>query len=116
MKNTIKKIMCLCVAVVGIGIFAPAYTVNAQTNAVSEADTSNLVVAAVVNPNGEVNGDGVRLRNTASTSGTVLEVMYDGEQVCIDKTKNSNSGWYYVTRIKTGTKGWVSKQYIVEWK
>ena len=115
MKNTIKKIMCLCVAIVGIGIFAPSYTVNAQTNVASEADTSNISLATIECVNGEVDGNGVRLRKTASTNGTVLESMYDGESVFIDWAKTGNSSWYYVTRIKTGTSGWVSGQYIVAW-
>lgn len=61
---------------------------------------------------GEVIGDGVKLRRTASSTGTVLELMYYGEIVRIDPAKIKND-WYYVTRVKTGTKGYASKKYII---
>lgn len=61
---------------------------------------------------GKVIGDGVKLRRTASSSGTVLELMYYGEVVTIN-TDKSKTNWYYLTRTKTGTKGYASKDYIV---
>ncbi len=60
---------------------------------------------------GEVTGDGVKLRRTASSTGTVLELMYYGETVYIDPSK-SKTNWYYLTRAKTGTKGYASTKYI----
>lgn len=66
--------------------------------------------------NASVMGDGVRLRKSPSKTATILELMYKGEPVLINYTKSSKSkGWYYVKRIKTGTWGWVDKNYILEW-
>lgn len=117
MKNVIKKVMCICAVVVGISTVAPV-TAFAQTDVATQGDASNSTRATVVIPNGEVTGDGVRLRKTPSTSGTVLELMYSGETVFVDKSKATTSGgtkWYYVTRILDGTEGWVSSQYISIW-
>ena len=74
-------------------------------------DLENDIALAVVseNTNGIVTGDGVRLRLEPSTSGAVLEKMYSGEYVLITKTQG---GWYHVKRVKTGTIGWVSSNYI----
>lgn len=68
--------------------------------------------------NGEICDNGVRLRTAPSTSATILELMYNGEHVLIDfKTSfsQSNGTWYYIKRIKTGTWGWVSRDYVICW-
>lgn len=67
-----------------------------------------------VNMSGIVVGDGVRLRKGASLTSTVLELMDKGEVVSIypDKSKLS-LGYYYVKRIKTGTKGYASTKYVM---
>ena len=58
-----------------------------------------------------VNIDGVRLRDAPNdTTSHILELMYSGEQVTI--YDNSNSQWLKVKREKTGTVGWVYRQYI----
>lgn len=58
--------------------------------------------------------DGVRLRQGPSTSAPVLELMYCGETVLIDRTTSSKvPGWYYLKRINTGTWGWASSDYIM---
>ena len=64
--------------------------------------------------NGEINGNGVRLRAKPSTSASVLELMYDGEKIWIDWDKYGTAGlsWYYIQRIKTGTYGWTSASYV----
>lgn len=111
-----KKVICICAVVVGICTVVPV-TTFAQEDVTTSEDNSDLMVAAVI-ANGEVTGDGVRLRSTPSTSGTVLELMYTGEKVHVDTTKITTSGgtkWYYVTRIKNGNSGWVSSAYIELW-
>lgn len=67
--------------------------------------------------NGEINNNGVRLRSAPSTSATILELMYDGELVWIDWDAYGTGGlnWHRVQRIKTGTYGWVSKEYVYSW-
>lgn len=112
MRNLMKKIICICVAIVGISMFAPVCTAYAQTSEVGETTDS---MTRIVGSNGKVIADGVRLRKTASTSGTILELMYAGEYVYIDwATTNASgkSGWLCVIRKNTGTSGWVSSQYI----
>ena len=65
---------------------------------------------------GEVIGDGVKLRASASTTGRVLELMYYGELVRVDLYKSKvGSGWYYLKRVKTGTKGYASTKYVVRY-
>ena len=117
MKKIIKKAICICAIVVGVSTVAPV-TAFAQTDATTEGDTSNLARAIIAQPNAEVTADGVRLRKTPSATGTIVELMYTGETVCVDITKTTTSGgirWYYVTRIMDGTCGWVSSQYIELW-
>ena len=59
----------------------------------------------------------VRLRNNPNTNSKILELMYSGELVWIDWSKYGKGGleWFYVQRLKTGTYGWVSKEYIAQW-
>lgn len=65
-------------------------------------------------PIGHVVGDGVRLRKGASLTSTVLELMERGEVVSIDVDKSQLSkGYYYVKRMKTGTRGYASTKYII---
>lgn len=61
---------------------------------------------------GTVTGDGVRLRTVPDT-GTVLELMYSGERVYVDKEMTEESGAaYYLKRAKTGTVGYGDFHYI----
>lgn len=92
--------------------------VNIQVLSYDETNNRSLAVITASNSaNGHVSGDGVRLRATPSTSGRVLELMYDGEYVWIDWSSYGDGGfsWYRIQRIKTGTYGWVSTQYISHW-
>ena len=117
MKKIIKKAICICAIVVGVSTVAPV-TAFAQTDATTEGDASNSVRAIIAQPNGEVTADGLRLRKTPTTTGTVLKLMYTGETVYVDTTKTTTSEgvkWFYVTRIMDGTSGWVSSQYIELW-
>lgn len=99
------------------------------TSTESEETTSNVQLAVVnsdgmismspvscysVGIGGRVTGDGVRLRKEASLTSTVLELMDKGEVVSInfDKSKLSK-GYYYVKRVKTGTRGYASVKYIM---
>lgn len=79
-----------------------------------DAENDRSLALVRQNPNGQVTGDGVRLRSTPSTSGTILEKMYYGEYVWIDwnMTGTSHPGWYFLKRLKTGTNGWASSSYI----
>lgn len=117
MKKIIKKAICICALAVGVSTMVPV-TTFAQTDATTQQDASNSTKAVLVMPNAEVTGDGVRLRNAPSTSGTVLKLMYYGETVWVDLSKTTTSGgirWYYVVRIMDGTAGWASSQYIELW-
>ncbi len=71
------------------------------------------VQAASFSYKGTVIGNGVRLRSIPD-AGTVLELMYKGETVYVDKemTEESASGSYYLKRSKTGTVGYADNHYI----
>ncbi len=66
--------------------------------------------------NGEVDGDGVRLRSAPSTNSTILELMYDRDLVLVDfrtsRDVDPSCQWLYVRRYKTMTWGWVKEDYI----
>ena len=67
-----------------------------------------LVANADFWQNATIGADGVRLRKWP-VNGTVLELMYKGEQIMIDPSviDHENSAWVYVQRVKTGTIGWM---------
>ncbi len=72
----------------------------------------------VIMPNATIVGDGVRLRSEPSSTSTVREVLYYGEDVILNvaaSTMYSDGTWLYVQRVKTGTWGWVSAQYVLRW-
>ena len=53
------------------------------------------------------------MRKAASLTSTVLELMNKGEVVSIDLDRSKlDKGFYYVKRIKTGTKGYASTKYV----
>lgn len=66
--------------------------------------------------NGEVDGDGVRLRSAPSTDSTILELMYNRDLVLVDYRTSSqlckNGEWLYLRRNKTMTWGWARDEYI----
>ena len=66
--------------------------------------------------NGEVDGDGVRLRSAPSTNSTILELMYNRDLVLVDfrtsRDVDPSNQWLYVRRYKTMTWGWVKEDYI----
>lgn len=73
--------------------------------------SGKIVMPRSFTENGVVEGDGVRLRANPNTNATVLELMYWGESVQIDLS-NSTMTFYYVKRNKTGTVGYVSRDYV----
>lgn len=74
--------------------------------------TSVGAYAATFSYPGTVTGDGVRLRDNPDY-GTILELMYRGESVHVDKEMTWESGAaYYLKRDKTGTIGYADFHYI----
>lgn len=91
------------------------YDTNGDGLVYATIQTSNLS-SWYIAPNGDVSDNGVRLRSAASTSATILELMYSGETVCINYgVSTGTNGWYYLQRTKTGTWGWASSSYISPW-
>ena len=91
------------------------YDTNGDGLVYATIQTSNLA-SSYVSPNAEVSDNGVRLRNAASSTATILELMYSGETVCINYGVSAgDNGWYYLQRTKTGTWGWASTRYISTW-
>lgn len=80
----------------------------------SDGEISMTAGLYSANPNGYVVGDGVRLRKGPSLTSTVLELMDKGEVVSINVDKSQLSkGYFYVKRLKTGTRGYASTKYII---
>ncbi len=123
--------MFLVIAVVGcVCRISTSQIVSAKTKVVEKncGEAAENIYLGVVNSDGEIDvtpqlyslgpignvmGDGVRLRKGASLTSTVLELMDKGEIVSIDLDKSRLSkGFYYVKRLKTGTRGYASTKYI----
>lgn len=122
-----KKVIATLTLVLGVlllgvtGNVAQAETYNEEewVEATIEipVEESNSLSRAVTFPcMGDVTGNGVNLRKTASFSGTILELMYKGETVYINYAKSSKyyNGyrWLYIKRAKTGTVGYVYEKYV----
>lgn len=124
--------MLLVIAVAGFVCRISTYqVVSAKSKAVEgncKEETGNIQLGIVTSDgeisttaelysaslNGYVVGDGVRLRKGPSLTSTVLELMDKGEVVSINVDKSQLSkGYYYVKRIKTGTRGYASTKYII---
>ncbi len=127
MKRFFKGIVAsaLCVSLLcSAGV--KAESVNQPTE---NSNSEELIIAEIAVPeetvmtnvsriitNGEVDGNGVRLRAKASSSASVLELMYDGEAVGVNPDKTvtkSGTKWYYLKRMKTGTWGYANASYII---
>lgn len=63
---------------------------------------------------GKCTGDGVKLKTKAGSGDTTLELVYKGEELLVYDVLNATvpSGWEYVQRSKTGTRGYMSEKYI----
>ncbi len=92
--------------------------VDMQVVSYDENNNRSLaVVRAKHSANGDVSGNGVNLRAKPSTTSAVLELMYAAEY---DTTYNhifhmcSNRS-IHIQRIKTGTYGYASVNYISGW-
>lgn len=60
-----------------------------------------------------VNANGLRVRSKASTSGTIIGLLYSGDKVKVDRTvTNSEGTWCYIRAVSSGVSGYVSKQYL----
>lgn len=124
--------MLLVIAVAGCVCRISTYqVVSAKSKAVEgncKEETGNIQLGIVTSDgeisttaelysaslNGYVVGDGVRLRKGPSLTSTVLELMDKGEVVSINVDKSQLSkGYYYVKRMKTGTRGYASTKYII---
>lgn len=106
----VYNVFILCFSVMG------STQVFAAEAEVVEDENHNYVVGYIVAPvayseDGTVTADGVNLRKEPNTSSTILEKMYWGEQVIID-LDNSTMTFYAIKRVKTGTRGYASKDYI----
>lgn len=93
-------------------------TPNSDPKQVQATLTENDVIVKPMSATGGViNADGVRVRRTPSTSGTVVGLFYKGDEVEIGDAIYTGSGytWYYVINIRTGVSGYVVTQYVTEY-
>ena len=77
----------------------------------------NNEITPMTSCNGTINSDGVRVRSTPGTSGTVLGLLYKGTYVEISDSMGTpykdGYRWYYVTPLTSGgPSGWVAEPYI----
>ncbi len=129
-KNN-RSFLALLLIIAVAGSVCRISTCQAVSEKIKEVNEKGIgtVQLAVVNADGEIGmspvscysttmkghvyGDGVRLRKAASLTSTVLELMNKGEVVSIDLDRSKlDKGFYYVKRIKTGTKGYASTKYV----
>ena len=114
-----KKAACLSAVMLIAGILIPCVSKKssaAETETLARVTIPQEEVFASVRSaaggSGIVDGDGVRLRQKASKTSTILELMYNGEFVTV-LLSQSTANWYYLQRVMTGTYGYANKKYIV---
>lgn len=84
----------------------------ALTVAVSVMPVMPIKAATSTTETRYILGDGVRLRKEGWTGGTVLELMYNGEQILYyPDILGTDSEYNYMRRNKTGTYGYVDHHY-----
>lgn len=113
-KNT-KKMLGVISAFLIMFIMGNTVVYAAEPYADKKQDTTvvsgQIIMPRAFSESGMVTGDGVRLRANPNTNAAILELMYWGESVQIDLS-NSTMTFYYVKRNKTGTAGYVSRDYV----
>lgn len=95
------------------GLTAAQEAGTARFAFVTTEASAEVQALAATNADGEITGDGVRLRSGPSSTSSILEVMYNGELVILRGLSNPN--WPKIKRCKTSTVGYVSKKYVVFW-
>ncbi|RRJ65270.1 SH3 domain-containing protein [Paenibacillus oralis] len=96
------------------GALAAEGTANAAVPADSVAAKSDSI--RIMTSTYEINADGVRLRASASSSGTVLGLLYKGDMVNGGSETKRVDGitWVSVYSYNHGVWGWVASQYLTE--
>jgi hypothetical protein len=115
-KKQLQKMIAVASAICLISIQGVIPAQAAELQNVKSNDVS--FVQALSSANANIVGDGVRLRTSPSTGGSILELMYNNEEISVDfvtSWSQSNGTWFYVKRMSTGTWGWVSRDYINFW-
>lgn len=105
----LKRNLVLAVSLFTMAGCAPDATEGDDEEAVVESESAvstDIAAGAVV----KVTASALNLRKTASTSGTILDVLAKNETVTVT-TKSGATGWVAVDA--SGTKGFVSRQYVV---
>lgn len=100
-KNFKRKIMTLSIS--------SMLLIGSSLTAMAAPSIGNL------SSDGYVWGDGIRLRAEPWTGGTVLELMYNNEQVKYDPDyfdPNYDPDFTYVQRNQTGKTGYCDRHYV----
>ena len=120
--------LVLCISMITEGDMVCAQASTSENYGISEnleqksVITGELVGSDVVvnslndSHYGVIVGDGVRLRKKPNKTATILELMYDGEEVYVYpqiSAEDGNGKWTYIRRYKTNTTGWVSNDCIL---
>ncbi|CAL2073674.1 SH3b domain-containing protein [Streptomyces murinus] len=85
--------------------------VSAATASAAPALAPRVAVASSCNDPGPwvIGTTAVNIRSKASSSSTIVGVLYRGQSFTVSKTSGN---WHYITDRSTGVKGWVSGTYV----
>ncbi len=104
-KRFVGVALALALVVSMMGI-----SVNVDAAEVTEVNDSSRRLTIQY---GYINEDGVRLRETGTSSGTVLELMYYGDNVYYyPGIYGTDTNYRYMCRVSTGTYGYVYYSYV----
>lgn len=121
-----KKTISVCLTIfMALGMVSFVFANEIENNtfdkdcSIEMLDDGNIFIPATqANLNLKVRGmatcagDGVKLKSKPGSGGTTLELVYKGEELTVFDVNGVPSGWEYVQRSKTGTKGYMSSKYI----
>ncbi len=105
--------MVLSLSLSAVPAFAENVTITPSDNPTIQSSIDYSIVTPQTSDTGTINADGVRLRATPSSSGTILGLLYKGTSVEVGSSIVADGiVWRSVIVISTGQGGWVADQYI----
>ncbi|MGW4345305.1 SH3 domain-containing protein [Streptomyces sp. NPDC004690] len=95
-----------------LGALALPVAATATATAAPAATPHTALAASCTDPGPWVIAtQAVNIRSKASTSSTIVGVLYRGHRFTVSKTSGA---WHYITDKTTGVKGWVSDTYVYQ--
>ena len=103
-KKVLSLLMMSAMLVLPMAMPVQADEIQNNTNEVETYATKKF-------GNASIKGDGVRIRETSSTTATILGLLYTGDRVQIINQIYSNGSWWYYIKTESGVKGFILTQY-----